>query len=159
MKKLYFLIGYPASGKTTLAKKLHKEKGFEYISTDDMFQKLFDEGYHYSQIKRSLEKNTAMQIIEKGFISPNIVVDCYSPFFEERKAILEAIPETYEKIAVVMDTPLEECIKRFNKREHFSNNYIPYFAEEKIDEPTLQEFDQIIRSSDLYDRLCKKIYG
>lgn len=153
MKRLFYLIGYPASGKTTLAKKLHKEKGFEYVSTDDMFQELYDKGYHYSQISRSLAKYTASQIIEKGFISSNIVVDCYSPYKEERKAVLEAIPETYEKIAVIMDTPLNECIKRFNKRERIGAKHIPYFSKEKFDSPSLQEFDRIISEKDLLSEI------
>ncbi len=149
MKKLYYLIGYPASGKTTLAKKLKEEKGYEYVSGDEIFAELFGRGLKYSKILSEQPMKIYLDIINKGMNCKNIVLDIYTPTKEERSDILSIIPKTYEKIAVVMDTDKEECIKRFVKREKLRKGCLPNFVNEIIEMPDLNEFDRIIRSSDV----------
>lgn len=149
MKKLYYLIGYPASGKTTLAKALKETGNYDYVSTDDVFDTLYKQGLKYSEILAKRNISMVSRILSQGQKCPNIILDTYTPYKEVRAQILRYIPPTYEKIAVIMDTDKKECISRFNKRGKLPKSSIPGFAHEPIEPPTLDEFDRIIRSSDL----------
>ena len=148
MKKLFYLIGYPASGKTTLAKSLKETGRFDYVSTDDVFETLYKQGLKYSEILAKRNLLMISDILTKGQKCKNIILDTYTPYKDERAQILRFIPPTYEKIAVIMDTDKNECIRRFIKRGKLKKGDIPGFANENIDEPDLEEFDRIIRSTD-----------
>lgn len=150
MKKLYYLIGYPASGKTTLAKKLKETGNYDYVSTDDAFDALYKQGLKYSEILAKRHILMVSMIISKGQNCPNIILDTYTPHRKERAKILALVPSTYEKIAVIMDTDKDECIRRFNKRAKLKKDNVPVFAHETIEDPIPNEFDQIIKSSDLF---------
>lgn len=148
MKKLYYLIGYPASGKTTLAKKLKETGFFDYVSTDEIFDTLYKQGLKYSEILAKRHILMASRILNKGQKCPNVILDTYTPYKEERAKVLALIPPTYEKIAVIMDTDKDECIRRFNKRAKLKKDNVPGFTHEDIEIPDLNEFDRIIRSTD-----------
>lgn len=147
-KRIFYLIGYPASGKTSLAKYLARY-GYDYVSTDSIFDELYNKGYHYSQIVQVQREYAALEILKKGFKCDNIVVDTYRPYRYERQRLLAEIPASYEKIAVVMDASVEECVDRFKKRGKTGKGFTPYFANEKIEPPSLEEFDRIITEVEL----------
>lgn len=51
--KQYLLVGFPYSGKTTLAKELEKSLGFAHINIDQL---KFDEGY--TEVGKNMYGNT-----------------------------------------------------------------------------------------------------
>lgn len=125
-------MGPPGSGKTTLSKQIAEELNYERFSLDEM-------GYfsHSELIPHITET------LKSG---KSVVTDSVYTYSKWRKELLNAISDiSCEKVCVVMNTPLDECLRRNAQRP----NPLPDFVVESIyksfEHPTLEEgWDEII---------------
>ena len=113
MAKLIMLVGIPGSGKTTYSKDLSKEYQAEVISTDKVRQTYV--GIAESEVFPTVYKLCAEEL-KKGH---NVILDATHITPKVRKRTFDALDQfdvEYEKIAVYVDTPVEECIRRVEIR-------------------------------------------
>lgn len=131
MEYLITLCGAPASGKTTLSKKL--------AEAYNLIRYSFDERnciYYEDLIQPVLES------LNKGH---HVIIDALHNRKSLRKQLLESIIDiNCKKILIYMDTPLGDCIRRNAERP----NPLPAFIVEDIynsfEPPTLDEgWDEI----------------
>ena len=113
-KKLLMLKGLPASGKSTYAKEL-ESKGWARVNKDDIRKEFFPD-YTFKDEKEVVYMEDA-EIIAELREGNNVVVDDtnFAPKHQQR---LEKIAkeEDADFEVLLIDTPLEECIKRNRKR-------------------------------------------
>lgn len=113
MAKLIMLIGIPGSGKTTHSKVLMKEYDCEVISTDKVRQTY--PGIVESDVFPTVYKLCA----EEMKLGHNVILDATHITPKVRKRTFDALDQfeiAYEKIAVYLDTPVEECLRRVEIR-------------------------------------------
>ena len=131
-KKLLMLKGLIASGKSTYAKEL-ESKGWARVNKDDIRKEFFPD-YTFKDEKEVVYMEDA-EIIAELREGNNVVVDDtnFAPKHQQR---LEKIAkeEDADFEVLLIDTPLEECIKRNRKRasnvpmEAILNMYRKYIA-------------------------------
>lgn len=142
MNTLYMMIGLPASGKSTYAKKISQETGAQIVSSDEIRKELwgsYDDREHNNETFRVVE-DKILEELEKG----DVVYDATNLNYKRRMNFLQRL-KGIEKVAVLMLTPYEECSKRNNLRQR----KVPDEAMERmyfnIDIPLYYEgFDEII---------------
>lgn len=153
--KAIFLIGLPGVGKSYFIKhKLKSEfnmDNYVVLSTDDYIQRYADQSnktYNdvfrevYPEAEREMFKTLQLAIMQ----GIDIVWDQTNLTIGSRKKKLSLIPDNYEKIAVVMNTPDEEVHKERLKRpgKTMSQNVIDSMKN-SYQAPSLGEgFDQIV---------------
>lgn len=118
MKKLHMMIGIPGSGKTVFARKLAEQLNCPLISLsilrDVKIQKQEDE----------LLIEGLNLCLKNLNLKDEIVYDARNITIDERKTFINAIKEQekdIEIIAYLMNTPVEECIKRIIYRNDVSD--------------------------------------
>lgn len=118
MAKLLMLIGIPGSGKTTHSKDLAKEYDAKVISTDRVRQT-------YKDIKEEDVFPTVYKLCSEELkANRNVILDATHITPKVRKRSFDALDlynVSYEKVAIYIDTPVEECIKRVEKRNQDPN--------------------------------------
>lgn len=113
MAKLIMLIGIQGSGKTTYSKELSKEYNAEVVSTDKVRQTY--PGIVESEVFPTVYKLCAEKLKEGN----NVILDATHITPKVRKRTFDALDQyevEYEKIAVYLDTPVEECVRRVDIR-------------------------------------------
>ena len=113
MAKLIMLIGIQGSGKTTYSKELSKEYNAEVVSTDKVRQ--IYHGIVESEVFPTVYKLCAEKLKEGN----NVILDATHITPKVRKRTFDALDQyevEYEKIAVYLDTPVEECVRRVDIR-------------------------------------------
>jgi len=120
MKKVLILKGLPGSGKSTYAKQLVSEKRnmWKRINKDDL-RNMLDVGHHTKGNEKFVLKVRDMLIHETLLDGKSVVVDDTNlhPRHETRirQVVSAYCQETGHEVVVevkLIDTPLEECIKR-----------------------------------------------
>lgn len=139
---IYILCGVPASGKTTKGTQLSKKNGAKLYSYDVVRResklKSFDDicKVIYQKIHNDLMNGL------------NVVYDAPHTKLKHRKDILEAISDiSCKKVLIVMNTPIEECIRRNACRDNSVclPEPIIYDFYNTFEYPTLDEgWDEII---------------
>lgn len=118
MAKIIMLIGIPGSGKTTYSKDLAKEYNAEVISSDRVRQTYI--GIEEKDVFPTVYKLTVEELKE----GRNVILDATHITPKVRKRSFDALDAygiSYEKVAIYVDTPVEECIKRVEKRNQDPN--------------------------------------
>jgi predicted kinase len=117
MSVIHFLMGLPASGKTTLAKDLVKD-GAKRVSKDDL-RAMMNNGEYTPELEMFVI-DIRDAIIERAVeMGHDIVVDDTNLNPMHSDAIRHIASYSGAWIDIVkMDTPLEECIKRDAAREN-----------------------------------------
>lgn len=136
-QELVLLVGYPASGKSTLANNIFKKANYICVSKDSLQ-------------KWSTVVNVVKLALQRGY---SVCVDNTHPTIESRKRFLDLIPKNKEihRRCIYLDTPLEICCHLNMMRERLSkgeNKHIPLVAYYKFrkdfEKPSLNEgFDHI----------------
>lgn len=114
MGKLYYLIGIPASGKTTWAKKFCAETGAIHCSADSVRNEVFG-GYNREQtqsVYEILDKNV-VEILKSG---KDVVYDTMGTY-DFREMQLSKFKPLAECIAVYFPVSVETALQGNRERE------------------------------------------
>jgi len=152
----YFLIGLPASGKSTW-RAAHLEKSCTptvTISSDDLIDQYATEhGITYSQAfkemnLREVDKKLEEQIRSAVLLGVDIIIDRTNLTRKIRKKFLQLLPSTYWKKAVVFELHRDELQQRLDKRAETTGKFIPDHVIDNMASiftyPDLTEFDEIV---------------
>lgn len=124
-KRFVMMAGIPASGKTTLAKKIAERTSATYYSSDDLRSE-YSKGVGYvptsKKIFKEIENNIVRNLRCEGF--PDYVIeDATSLKKKDRENILKLIKEGNDKkewdvvsCAVVVLSPFERCLMENARR-------------------------------------------
>ena len=152
--ELIMLRGLPASGKTTLAKKL-VNKGFVRVNKDDLRAMMDNSCFSKANERRVLEVRDF--IVENALENKvSVVVDDtnFAPKHKERLEQL-AIRHGADFRELTMDTPLDECIKRNENRE----NKVPEKVIRDMNEKYLTTIPLIPHNDDLEECIIVDVDG
>lgn len=142
------MAGTPASGKSTYAKK-HKKENDIYISRDLVRFSILKPGEAYFS-KETTVYNIFVQIINRALQVSSIDtvwIDATHLNINSRKKLLRRINQPYSCLEIIcMETPLQECLNRNNKRTGVTKVPAPQVKKmyESYQRPTFSEgFDKI----------------
>lgn len=114
--KAYVMVGAPGSGKSTLASKLAKTENALVVSGDNVKSELYGEetGYgNWVEINDRIE-----ELVSESYGVPVILDGTHYLSSYRREAISLLHSYGYDEVeAVIVNTPLEECIQR-NANRH-----------------------------------------
>lgn len=117
MPKLILLKGLQASGKSTLARKMVKDSGYNSgrINRDDLRAMIFDSKWSKDREKTIIacEKALAKVLLEQG---RSVIVDDTGFKADFWKDLYSDTCFDYSSETIFLDTPLEECIRRDKER-------------------------------------------
>lgn len=132
MAAMYVMIGCPGAGKTTQAKRLEEELSLERFS--------FDEMHCFSLAQFMPHVVAAMQD------GKSVILDTVNLRANVRAKILQGVADIpCRKVAVYMNTPLEECIRRNANREARLPDHVIQSTHRSLQPPTLDEgWDEIM---------------
>ncbi len=162
MKKLFMLVGLPASGKSTCGKRLAESEDALIVSSDEIRKELL--GNENDQTNNEDVFKEVENRIIKGLKERNVIYDATNISFKRRMNFLQRIKNA-EKIAIIIATPYDECIERNNKRERkvpedvikrmYYNFYIPQYYEGFDEIRIYFNTDRIYWTYDLLKKLDK----
>ena len=151
MKKLIMLSAFPASGKTTWAKKYQEEHENVYIlNSDDIRLELTHGDYHDRSKQAEVWSLFDQRIHEIGKIeNVTLILDALNDTNEVRLKYLKGSPEFDYKVLVVFPSTLERS-KQFNSRRppecRVPDNIIEMLFEkyEQPNEEVLSLVDEVV---------------
>lgn len=147
--KLIMLVGFPGAGKSTIAEE-YKKKGFKVHSPDKIRNEL---NLHSLDDTPKVFNILHKQILADMLAKKDIVYDSTNLTVRRRRKFLELIQDfNYEKICCIVNTPLNLCKYRNNKRVGYSRvTDKEYTLMENIyEEPTYKEgWDNIITKGEI----------
>jgi predicted kinase len=132
------MVWLPASGKSTYAKELSQKEEAIIVSSDEIRKELL--GDINDQTQNQLVFEEVEKRIIAGLKKVNVIYDATNLKKERRIAFLNKIKNIKAiKYAMVMATPLKECLERNENRERkvpeniiteMSNNFdVPQYGE------------------------------
>lgn len=146
MQKLYYLIGIPASGKTTWAEKFCEMTGAVHCSIDNVRREKFG---GYGQEKTQLAYRYLDNVVlRKLFDGQDVVYDTMgaSAFWDEKMELFRPYAEI---IAVYFSISLDEAIKRNAQRGGGVPESYLRMATRWVDRPSAYDgFNKIIYVED-----------
>jgi len=116
MSKLIMLIGLPACGKSTTAKRISLETGAIIHSSDELRLELFGD-YNSFDKNAELFKELHSRILSDLECENDCIYDATNLFMKRRKHFLSTIPKKVTKEALVIATTYEKCIERDSIRD------------------------------------------
>lgn len=140
MQIIYVLCGIPASGKSTLANELSMKFNATVHHFDDIpgANRKESNGQAYEEFWRRI-RNDLLN-------GKSVIADGIHTSKSLRMKILNAVNEIEcKKVLIVMNTPLEECLRRNANRKPRLSDFCILAIHEKQEAPTLDEgWDEII---------------
>ena len=155
MSTVYFLIGCPASGKSTwrAAYLSHAQNPTVVISSDDALDQLAaDQGKTYSEVfkgadHKQIERDLVAKVQNAVKNGEDLIIDRTNMNVKSRSKWLSLIPKTYKKKAVVFQVDRKELQDRLDKRAKETGKHIPTNVVDSMlasfQMPTHHEFDDI----------------
>jgi predicted kinase len=148
-----FLVGPPASGKSTWVSKNSGDATI--ISRDDILDKLrkdynlsYVESFSNQELQNKVNSELNNHIAKSLKSIKDIIVDMTNMNKRSRSFILNKVPDIYTKNAVVFNVPKPELLRRLKKREMETGKSIPLHVVDSFiysyEKPTNSEFDNII---------------
>lgn len=119
MAKLILMQGLPASGKSTKAEEIIKESGNCVRINRDLLREMLHFN-KWSGHNEGITKSIARCIAKECLLKSNVIIDdtnLSDSVVQSWKDLAKETNSKFEK--VVLDTPMEECIKRDNLREKY----------------------------------------
>ena len=137
---LLIVCGIPGSGKTTLSKQLAEQ----YSAKLHCFDRL--PHAHHPKYANAVRSQMWADIAEDLRNGHSVVCDDLHTKLKWRQGLLDALTDIpCKKILVVMDTPLEECLRRNANRERRLPDFVVENIHAKYEPPSLDEgWDEII---------------
>lgn len=138
--KFIQMIGLPGSGKTEKAKELAKIHTATILSSDAIRKELFGDESDQTDNEKVFEE-MFVRTIEAFKQGKSVIYDATNVHYKRRKNLIEQLRHKFEfkAIAIVMATPIRDCIKRQNERDRTVDKeviwkmakafYIPYWYE------------------------------
>lgn len=139
MSIFYMMIGLPASGKSTIAKKYAEKENAIIISTDQLREELL--GDEASQENNELIFKEAEKRIKSNLENEvNVIFDATNISYKRRMDWLNKLKKyNAYTVAIMVATPYEECLERNLKRDRkvpeevitnmYHNFYVPQYYE------------------------------
>ena len=129
---LIIICGIPASGKTTLSKRIMADGKYDFYSFDDLGCFMHRELIPY--IKQSLSAGK------------NVLVDSTYSRRSIREELLVSLAEcNCKKTIIFLDTPIEECVRRNKQRRCTVPECLVTGIHKAMQPPTYEEgWDEII---------------
>ena len=146
--RLVIMVGAPASGKSRVADDLVTRHKFERISRDQVRAELYGDETIQGD-GREVGRLFYQRLTELCAAGHNIVVDNTACVRRQRLPVVDiALESGYEDIILVMmDTPLEECLKRNSKRQR------------QVPEEDISNLDNLLRNQHMpSSREGRRIY-
>lgn len=141
MKKLFMLVGLPASGKSTCAEILTKTEGALIVSSDAIREELL--GNVNDQTKNEEIFKEVENRILYGLKNNNVIYDATNINYKRRMEFLLKIKNA-KKIAILIATSYEECLERNSKRKRKVPEDVIKRMYYNLDVPqTYEGFDEI----------------
>lgn len=132
--KLYYFIGYPGAGKTTLAKLIAQVSDAEHLWADNERHKLFPDASHSHEESRQLYdvlNRRAEQLLGAG---KSVVFDTNFNFYDDRQLMREmAERQNAESVLIWLDTPLQIAKARAVCKDEMRNGYPFSMSDEQFD--------------------------
>lgn len=136
MKQVFFLIGLPASGKTTyiknvLSKQYESSNAYHVASTDDIVEELAsDMKKDYNTIFKNVRFSIIQELFDQRLFQAfssgkDVIWDQTNLSKKSRLKKLKIIPKDYKKIAVVFNINEEVRKERSIKRDMEGGKLIP----------------------------------
>ena len=141
------MVGIPGSGKSTYAKKLAELMDVNIISSDDIREELSGDASN-QKINKDVFRLVYQRMNKSLRNGKNVLVDSTAISSRARATFIKnAAQFKCLKIAWVVDTDLEECIKRNNNRDRVVPENVIRNMQEWFEEPQLDEgFDIIVKN-------------
>lgn len=128
MVRLIMMCGLPASGKTTLAKKISRRYNMEIISSDSIRKELYgDESVQQDNSKVfRLVQDRLVNYINKG---QSVIMDATNLVSKKRRNFINEIKKRtkilFSSIIIITSTTLHECfVNNLNRERHVSEEVI-----------------------------------
>ena len=145
MSELTLMVGLPGSGKSTYAKSLQNDITIVLYS-DAISKELW--GDENEQKNKDIVFKTLYKRARNLLLSgKNVIIDATNILKLDRARSLNRFADlNIKRKAIIIDTPIDECIRRNQLRERkVPVSVIREFATKYV-EPTLEEgFDEILR--------------
>lgn len=137
----FVMSGVPASGKSTYSKHLSSKYNALVFSYDELKQNA-----KYFRDLEQVRCRMIEDVINALKHGHNVVIDDLNVSRSMRISLLEQLSSvSCEKVCVVMDTPIEECLKRDSLRTHRLPEYIIQDIYNKYEMPDINEgWEEII---------------
>lgn len=147
-----FLIGPPASGKSTYTNK--NANNAIIISRDNIVYELikntnikYNESFNDEDLQNNVNVKLNDQIQNALKSKKNIIVDMTNMSKQDRNIILSIVPDIYTKNAIIFKVDRNELIRRLNKREKETGKKIDLNVLDdmisRYEMPDKTEFDNI----------------
>lgn len=146
MKKIFLLVGLPASGKSSFCESFRNNKNTVILSSDAIRKELF--GSEECQKNNKLVFMTLHKRLEESLAKDkDVVYDATSLTKQVRANIISKFRNKASKIiCVYFNTPLKECIKRNERRDRKVPVNVMKDMAKRLEEPEMDEgFDHIVR--------------
>ena len=139
LPKLFMMIGIPGSGKSHEAEIIAKEHNAIIHASDRLREELFrdvnhvgDNGFLFNELHKRIQRD-----LKAG---KNVVYDATNINSKKRISFLKSLKDiSCEKIAILIVTPYEQCLKNNAERERsipesviekmYKNFQVPYYYE------------------------------
>lgn len=149
-----FLIGPPASGKSTWIKNNILPGDAIIISRDDILYDFikntdmsYSDSFYDTELQDKVNDELEYHIVKTLQSNKNIVVDMTNIDKSRRNYILSRVPENYIKNAVVFEVSVFELIRRLEKREKETGKHIKKGVVSNLislyEKPSSEDFDNI----------------
>ena len=139
LSKLFMMIGIPGSGKSQEAEIIAKEHNAVIHASDRLREELFrdvnhmgDNGFLFNELHKRIQRD-----LKAG---KNVIYDATNINSKKRISFLKSLKDIpCEKIAILIVTPYEQCLKNNAERERsipesviekmYKNFQVPYYFE------------------------------
>lgn len=139
LPKLFMMVGIPGSGKSYESEVIAKEHD-AVIHASDKIREEFSKNPNLKGDNNLVFNQLHFRIQRDLKVGKNVVYDATNINSKRRKAFLNSIKSIpCEKIAIIMATPYEQCIKNNAERESsiperviekmYKNFQVPYYYE------------------------------
>lgn len=131
---LYLLVGYPGSGKTTVARIIHETTGAEHLWTDRERQNMFSQPTHSQEESDTLYahlNNLTKQMLADG---KSVIFDTSFNFAKDREHLRQiATANGAETMIIWVTTPKDTARKRALEDGNMRNGYNRPMTEEEFE--------------------------
>jgi predicted kinase len=132
--KLYFFVGFPGAGKTTLAKSIADATGATHIWADDERHQLFPAASHTEEESVQLYdilNRRAEELLSKG---ESVVFDTNFNYYDDRQAMRDiADRQKAETVMIWLNVPREIAKNRAVCSDKVRNGYKISMSNEQFD--------------------------